>query len=128
MILSRPKSLQEVAGRTADGASFRHELADFLDEFYEHPNAEALREEPPLLAGSHPRGLHRDTYLAAAAEHLARRFQLPLAPWVFDPRRRLPEPHFAFQTPEGRIFLLADSPAAFKSRNLFVTGNALDRV
>jgi hypothetical protein len=56
------------------------------------------------------------------------RFQLPLAPWVFDPRRRLPEPHFVFQTPEGRIFLLADAPAAFKSRNLFVTGNALDRV
>lgn len=127
-MLSRPKSLCEVAGRTAAGASFRHELADFLDEFYEHPNAEAFQEEPVRLAGSHPRGLHRDSYLAATAEHLARKFQFPLALWVFDSHRRLPEPHFAFQTPEGRIFLLADSPAAFKSRNLFVPGNALDRV
>ena len=128
MTAPRPDSLAEVARRTLGGAVFRMELADFLDEFYLCPTAQALAEEPVILAGSVDRGHRKDVYLGATAEHLGRRFQFGLAPWVYDPRRYLDKPSFAMKTREGRIFLLKDSPAAFKSRNLFVTGNVLSRV
>jgi len=128
MTATRPKSLVEVAGRVLAGGSFRFELADFLDEFYQSPNAAALAEEPAFLAATCERGPHRDAFLAATAEWLSGKFNLPAGRWILDRRRYLPEPSFAMKTREGRIFLLKDSPGAFKSRNLFVTGNVLERV
>jgi hypothetical protein len=44
----------------------------FYDGFYAAPSAEALRGEPPLLAGSSAVGMGEDAYLAATAEELAR--------------------------------------------------------
>jgi hypothetical protein len=127
---SRPKTLQEVALRVAGGESFRFELADFLDEFQQavEPNADALTEAPPLLAGKVADGSRCDCFLAAVAETLARRNGWRTPDWTFDAERSLDEPSFDFSTREGRLFLLKDSPAAFKSRNLFVTGAVLDRV
>jgi len=123
----RPASLAEVASRVLDGAPWWMELADFLDEFYTAPGASALAEAPSPMREKVPSGLHHDAFLAATAEHLGRRYRLPLHPWVFDPDRSLAEPSFAFRNRAGRIFLLKDSPPAFKARNLFVTGNVLER-
>lgn len=124
----RPDSLAEVARRVLRGGSFRMELADFLDGFRESPGDGALSEPPPLLAGTVGNGTWKDAYLAATAEFLAIRHQLERWAWFYEAERSLDEPAFACRSRAGRLFLLKDSPAAFKSRNLFVSANALDRV
>lgn len=125
----RPKTLAEVARRTADGDSFDRSLANFLDEFYSAPREASLLEPPPLLASaSNETGVVQDAYLAATAEELARAFTLPLPAWTLDEARRLHRPWFASPLASLRAVLLLESPPGFRSRNLFVSENALSRV
>ena len=124
----RPKSLAEVAALAAQGDSFDRCLVNFLDEFYAAPNAAALSATPDLLApqfGDH--GRVQDAYLAATAEELARRFSLPQPGWTAGEDRRLHRPWFATPLAALRAVLLLESPPAFRSRNLFVSENALSR-
>lgn len=124
----RPKTLAEVAALDAHGDSFDRCLANFLDEFYAGPNAAALAAMPDLLA---PRfgdiGRVQDAYLAATAEELARRFHLPPPDWTVGEDRLLHRPWFATPLAALRAVLLLESPPAFRSRNLFVSENALSR-
>jgi hypothetical protein len=103
------------------------ELGDFLDSFYRQPSAGAVSEEPSLLPESHSHGAVINSFLAATAEHLCRRFDLPIPAWVYDRCRYLERPFFAMEAPSFRATLLLESPAEFRSRNLFVTSNALSR-
>ena len=128
MTLPRPKSISEVATRVLEGSEFRLELADFLDEFYSSPSEDALSEKPIRLKGAIDRGHEKDVYLSAVAEHLGREYQIPIGAWAFSNELKLDKPSFAYQSRAGRIFLLRDSPPAFKSRNLFVTANVLSWV
>jgi len=125
----RPKTLAEVARLVSLGQSFDLCLANFLDEFYAAPNLSALSETPELLA---PRlgdqGRVQDAYLAATAEHLAAAHHLPIPNWVVDDARKLHRPWFASQLASLRAVLLLESPPTFRSRNLFVSENALTRV
>ena len=124
----RPKTLAEVAVLSSQGDSFDRCLANFLDEFYAAPKAEAIVEAPPLLA---PRmgefGHLQDAYLAATAEELARCFSFPHPGWTLGETRQLRRPWFASPLASLRAVLLLESPAAFRSRNLFVSENALSR-
>src|SRR3954463_12494521 len=125
----RPKSLAQVAGLTLSGDSFDRCFANFLDEFYAHPNAEALSQEPKLLSPTAGEiGQVEDAYLAAAAEELCRRYQFPLPKWTEAESRKLRRPWFASTLRSLRAVLLLESPAGFRSRNLFVIENALTRV
>jgi hypothetical protein len=125
----RPKSLAEVARLAAAGDSFDFCLSNFLDEFYLRPGEAALAEAPPLLALiSGELGKVQDAYLAATAEELARRFELPLPAWTAVDERKLRKPWFASPLAALRAVLLLESPAGFRSRNLFVSENALSRV
>lgn len=125
----RPKTLAEVARLTLAGDSFDRCLANFLDEFYASPNAEALAEMPVLLALQLGElGRVQDSYLAATAEELARRFSLPLPGWTAGEARVLHRPWFASPLEALRAVLLLESPPAFRARNLFVSENALSRV
>lgn len=125
----RPKTLAEVATRTAQGDSFDRCLANFLDGFYAAVSDAALTDAPALLA---PRfgdlGRVQDAYLAATAEELARRFSLAWPSWTVGESRRLHRPWFASTLAALRAVLLLESPPAFRSRNLFVSENALSRV
>lgn len=125
----RPRTLSEVADLAAGGDSFDRCLSNFLDEFYVAPSADALADSPQLLA---PRlgevGRVEDAYLAATAEELARRFGLQFPAWVAAEERRLHRPWFASSLAALRAALLIESPAGFRSRNLFVSENALTRV
>ena len=103
------------------------ELGDFLDAFYRRPTTEAVCEEPPLLPESDPQGAVMNSFLAATAEHLCHRFGLPVPDWVYEQRRYLERPYFAMKEPSFRATLLLESPVEFRSRNLFVTANALSR-
>lgn len=124
----RPRSLAEVAALAGRGDSFDRCLANFLDEFYLSPDAGALADEPPLLAPSHgEQGRIQDAYLAATAEELARRFNLPAPSWAASDDRALRRPWFASPLAALRAALILESPPAFRARNLFVSANALWR-
>lgn len=124
----RPKTLAEVAQLAIDGESFDHCLANFLDEFYASPNEKALAESPALLALCvGVLGRVQDAYLAATAEELARAHGLVIPNWTAASTRTLHHPWFASPLAALRTVLLLESPAAFRSRNLFISANALSR-
>ena len=124
----RPKTLAEVAHLTLAGNSFDLCFANFLDEFYAAPSPEALAGTPVLLAPtSGDAGQVRDAYLGAAAEELARHYQFSVPGWADDDERKLHRPWFASSLAALRPVLLLESPAAFRSRNLFISQNALTR-
>jgi hypothetical protein len=123
-----PSSLADVAALTVQGHSFDYCLANFLDDFYASPSAQALASEPVLLVRHFADlGQVQDCYLAAVAEELARQFNLPRPGWVDAPTRKLHRPWFASPLAALRAVLLLESPASFRSRNLFVSENALSR-
>jgi hypothetical protein len=123
-----PRTLAQVADLTARGESFDLSLRNFLDAFYARPAAEALAPEPQPLATTVPLlGAVEDAYLAATAEWLAWRHDLPPPQWAFAETRSLRRPWFASQLSSLRGLLLLESPAPFRSRNLFVSENALSR-
>lgn len=125
----RPKALAEVATLASQGDSFDRCLANFLDEFYATPSAEALSRIPELLAPKLGKlGQIQDAYLAATAEHLAWIYNIPVPEWTSEDARKLHHPWFASSLAALRAVLLVESPAAFRSRNLFVSENALTRV
>jgi hypothetical protein len=124
-----PGTLAEVARLTASGDSFDRSLANFLDEFHAAPSAAALAETPVLLAPCFgDLGRVQDAYLAATAEELARAFNHPVPVWTTGEERKLRKPWFASPLAALRAVLLLESPAGFRSRNLFVSENALTRV
>ena len=124
----RPSTLAEVAALTALGDSFDRCLANFLDGFYAAPTAGALTPPPALLASQYgDLGRIEDAYLAATAEDLAQRYSLPLPDWTFGEDRLLHRPWFATPLAAVRAVLILESPAAFRSRNLFISENALSR-
>jgi hypothetical protein len=123
----RPKALGEVARVVAAGESFHYSLSEFLDEFYLAPSQKALATEPELLRGALPKGDIYDAYLAATAEALACKYDLDTPAWAYHPKRQLHHPWFALNYASLRAVLLWESPPAFRSRNLFVSENALSR-
>ena len=126
--MNSPKpSLSQAALDTAAGGDFSYVLADFLDAFYRAPDAAMLADAPDLLAGKVERGAAWDAFLGATAESLARRHGWPVPAWSTRPERGLHEPFFPIQSAAFRATLLLESPVEFRSRNLFVTANALSR-
>jgi len=124
----RPQTLAEVAQLALNGDSFDRCLANFLDEFYAAPNAEALADTPLLLAPTlGETGQVQDAYLAATAEELARAHEFSLPAWTAAEARKLHRPWFASPLAAVRAVLLLESPPAFRARNLFISENALSR-
>lgn len=123
-----PKTLADVAELVVRGDSFDLCLGNFLDGFFAEPGAAALTPEPLRLAEELPQlGEVEDAYLAATAEWLAWKFNLQPPRWAFDEARSLRWPWFASQLASLRAVLLLESPAPFRSRNLFISENALSR-
>ena len=120
-------SLKDVAERVHAGSALEVELGNFLDAFYRTPGESCVAERPEILKRGHSHGEITDALLAAVAEHLCRRFSLPIPAWVYEPSRYLERPYFALPAIAFRATLLLESPSEFRSRNLFVTANALSR-
>lgn len=125
--MRRPQSLAEVAEWTDSHPSFHRHLADFLDQFYLERRPEMLGEEPAPLTGAFPEGAVADAYLAATAVSLARLVCASPPAWAWSEQRKLRSPWFASRRSAVRATLLAESPAPFRERNLFVSCNALSR-
>jgi hypothetical protein len=120
----RPASLAEVAIRTKEAPiAFDGLISEFLDEFYLQPDARQamIIDEPVSL------GRFRDAWIAAVAEHLARRWNLDIPAWVDQPHRFLERAYFAGGLESLKAILLAESPLAFRKRQIFVEAEPLRR-
>lgn len=113
-------------GRTRDEASFRAAVREFLDEFGLLPTpelrAKALAERPPDTGD--PR---LDAFLGALAEHLAARHDLERPAWAVESGRFLPRFWFVSAVTGFRAVQIAQSPAAFRRRGIFISEGALRR-
>lgn len=123
-----PHTLAEVAKQVTEGESFSFAHRNFLDGFYTRPSPDALAVEPPPLRNTVPDGKMLDAYLAASAEELSRAYSWSPPAWSFLAERVLDAPWFALQWTGMRTVLLLESPPGFRSRNLFVSANALTRI
>lgn len=120
-----PGSLRDVADRAAAGQEdFFVLLDEFLDAFYSEPGRRAamLAEEP------HRVDERKDAYLGAVAEHLARRWELPIPPWAEDGSRSVAHPWFVGELGIALSGLyLVESPLAFRRRRIFTEAEPLRR-
>ncbi len=121
----RPKSLKEVAERSATLSEFGLNLRDWLHELRRASSrtqaAATVADEPPLLHDKFAHGNVADAWLASYAEHLAGKVQRPAPAWAFVPKRIAADPVFdeGADSPKLRSLALAHSPLAFKRRNIF---------
>jgi hypothetical protein len=124
-MITRPKSLKEVAERSTSLGEFGLHLRDWLHELRRASSrpqaAAAVADEPPALRRKFPQGGVADAWLAAYAEHLARKVGRAAPAWAFAPGRVVADPVFdeGTDSPALRALALAHAPAAFKRRNIF---------
>src|ERR1044072_3870442 len=103
-------------------------VREFLDEFAlrgdDRSRSEALERRPELTGD--PR---QDAYLGALAEHLAAVHRLPRRPaWSVEPERFLDSFWFLSDTKGFRAVSIAQAPAAFRRRGIFIPERSLHRV
>lgn len=121
----RPKSLSEVAERSESVEDFGRYLRDWLHEVRRISSRsqvrDAIQREPTRLAERFAQGELADAWLGAYAEHLAGAAGVERPRWAFVPWRIAKYPSFdeGGTSRELRLLALAQSPLAFKRRNLF---------
>jgi hypothetical protein len=121
------QTLAGVARRAGSDADFQHGVREFLDEFAlrldNRTRAAAVAEEPPLTG--EPR---RDAYLGALAEHLATAHRFERPAWSIAPSRFLDRFWFVSDVRGFRAMSIAQAPAAFRRRGIFIPERSLHRV
>ncbi len=121
------QTLAGVALRVVGGEDFRYAVREFLDEFSlrgdSSSRAEAIAERP--VATGDPRF---DAYLGALAEHLAVAHALERPDWAVEPSRFLDRFWFVSEVGGFRAISIAQAPAAFRRRGVFVPERSLHRV
>jgi hypothetical protein len=121
------QTLVLVAERVRAGEDLRFAVREFLDEF-ELLSRDDLRARAivgrPELTGD-PRS---DAYLGALAEHLAATRGLARPAWVTERERFLERFWFLSEVPGFRALAIAQSPAAFRRRGIFIAEGALQRM
>lgn len=120
------QSLEVVAERAREGDDFRVAIREFLDEFALLPRtdlqARAISARPCLTGNR-----RHDAYLGALAEHLAAVRGLDRPAWAVEPERFLDRFWFPSDVPGFRALAIAQSPAAFRRRGIFIAQASLDR-
>jgi len=121
------ETLAGVSARVRAGESFSHVVREFLDEFSlrgdDRSRSEAIGDRPE------PTGDPRyDAYLGALAEHLAVVHDLVRPAWSIEPARFLDRFWFVSEVPGFRAISIAQAPAAFRRRGVFVPERSLHRV
>src|ERR1044072_3173376 len=125
----RPATLAAAIQRIVEGTPQDNALPEFLDTFYLAPTAErrlaTISDRPPPSGDP-----NLDAFAGAAAEYLARQYQLPAIPdWVFEPERFLDRAWRVSQldSPGMREHLTFTIPSEFRSRNIFTEERPLRR-
>ncbi len=120
-------TLAGVARRAGAAEDFHHVVREFLDEFTlrgdDQSRAEAIAERP---ADTGER--RHDAYLGALAEHLAAVHHLSRPRWSVAPDRFLDRFWFVSEVPGFRAVSIAQAPAAFRRRGVFIPERSLHRV
>lgn len=126
------KSIRQISSEwrrdlQAGDKPFYGEIGNLLDDFRQRcrtaQERAALVCDPPESSGQP----ETDAYLAALAESLCREYGMCPPAWTEQPVYYLKRPWFAGGLESLKAILLAESPAAFRRRNLFVSANALSR-
>jgi len=127
--MARPQTLAEVAqiARTHP-SDFAMALDEFVDEFY-LDHGDKVAQQQRLNAAPEPvRDPRIDAWIGAVGEHLALRWKLTVPAWTRqDHHFALEQPVFSPDSPALRGILIVESPAAFRSRLLFVRAEPLQR-
>lgn len=121
------QSLAGVARRVLSGETFAFAVREFLDEFQLLPDDELRREaisERPPVSGDR----RHDAYLAALGEHLALQHGLERPAWTCEPDRFLDRFWFVSDVKGFRALAIAQAPAAFRRRGVFLPARSLRRV
>jgi hypothetical protein len=121
------QTLALVADRVRSGEELRFAVREFLDEFALLPRgdlrARAIAARPELTGDQ-----RADAYLGALAEHLAATWTLSRPSWSVESERFLERFWFVSEVPGFRALAVAQSPAAFRRRGIFIAEGALQRV
>jgi hypothetical protein len=121
------QTLARVAQRARSGEDFHHAVRELLDEFAlrgdTQTRLEAIAERPEPIG--EPR---HDAYLGALAEHLAAAHGLERPAWAVEADRFLSRFWFVSETPGFRAISIAQAPAAFRRRGVFIPERSLHRV
>jgi transcriptional regulator with XRE-family HTH domain len=125
----RPMTLADVARAArrhiADGETVLRLCLQFIDDYREtDPASRAglLHAIPPSTGD-----VRWDAFVAAMAEHLAYHGGLPIPGWVDRNGRFLEQWWFPTDLPSVMASALAESPAAFRRRGIFVTEDLFAR-
>lgn len=120
-------TLAGVAERVRAGEEFRYAAREFLDEFALRPDdrsrAESIAGRPDCTGDA-----RYDAYLGALAEHLAAIHGLDRPAWAIEPARFLDRFWFVSEVPGFRAVSIAQTPAAFRRRGVFIPERSLHRV
>lgn len=121
------QTLAGVARRVRAGEDFSHAVREFLDEFAlrasDRARAQAIAERPASTADS-----RYDAYLGALSEHLAAAHHLDRPAWSIEPDRFLDRFWFVSDVPGFRAISIAQAPAAFRRRGVFIPERSLHRI
>jgi len=103
----------------------RRLILEFVEEYrWEPPDRKPrLLDVPPPYTGSR----RYDAFLAALAEHLAYHDGLAVPGWTQDATLVLDQWWFPIDLPSVRADAIVHSPAAFRSRGIFIGTGSLDR-
>lgn len=120
------QSAAGVAERAVAGEPFLSAVRELLDEFglltTDGQRHKALDARP------RPTGDRRhDAFLAGLAEHLAGTAGITRPPWTSGPDRFLERFWFVSEVRGFRALAIAESPAAFRRRGVFISRGALQR-
>lgn len=120
-------TLAGVSERAREGEDFHHIVREFLDEFALRGDDRSRAES--IAARPEPIGDRRlDAYLGALAEHLAAVHGLARPDWSLEPGRFLETFWFVSEVPGFRAIAIAQAPAAFRRRGVFLPERSLHRV
>ena len=111
-----------LASKRGDLSYALAEMHDFLAGLSAAAINDALRSSPQAALGQ-----FEANYLAAMIEHTCVGKAAVVPAWVYD-IESLPAPWFASGIKNLRLYLLVNSPPAFRSRNLFVDSSVGERV
>lgn len=120
------QSLTLVGERVAAGEELHFAVREFLDELALLPRPE-LRERAIAARPPDTGDQQNDAYLGALAEHVASVYDLPRPAWAVEPARFLATFWFPRLLPAFRPMAIAQSPAAFRRRGIFIPAAALSR-
>jgi hypothetical protein len=121
------QTLAGVADRVLAGVDLRVAVRELLDELKLLPRndlvARAIGERPRPTSDR-----RADAFLGALAEHIAAGAGIARPAWAVEPDRFLGRFWFVSDVPGFRALAIAQSPAAFRRRAIFIARDALMRV